>query len=319
MLAVAAAMVALVRMLWRATRRWESRLATAGCVVAVSLGGLSAFVPNGLFEARPDQLAWSLVVVAGTFEFFRGLLSPSGLSRRRMIVTGLLLTGSVFTKQTTVVPCLLLAIITLLAPIAVDSPTWSWRKWLRSATVLVSFSISSAIFLIALQVASQGYAYDLLINDPQRYPLVHSLQKEANTSLRLLAVPLAALVLLVACTAWSLLTKTERRRHRVLVAVAAVVFAVSPLPSAILAAAKLGGDYNQLVGPVWTMTLGCSVLLLLLRPSVRQLAAAAIACGVLLAGIAPISQIMIDHHLSTPDLSQHALHGRVSTRFSMPR
>ena len=61
MVAVALALVSLVRMLWTTSRRIEGRLASASVVVALSLGGLSAFAPNGLFEARPDQVAWSLL------------------------------------------------------------------------------------------------------------------------------------------------------------------------------------------------------------------------------------------------------------------
>ena len=86
MLAVVAAMVSLIRMLWVTTLRATSRLATASVIVALSLGGLSALTVNGLFDARPDQLAWCLFVVAGTI-VFRGLLSPTGLSRRQMLVT----------------------------------------------------------------------------------------------------------------------------------------------------------------------------------------------------------------------------------------
>ena len=95
---------------------------------------------------------------------------------------------------------------------------------------------------------------------------------------------------------------SSTRRHGS-VAVAAVVFALSPIPTAILAESKLGGEANQLAGPVWTLTLGCAVLLVLLRPSARRLAAASLACGVLLAGVDPLSQALPDR-LGAPDLHQ---------------
>jgi len=97
MLAAFVSIAALVRMIWERTIRLEGRLVTASAMVALSIGGLSAFVVNGLFEGRVDQLAWCLLVIAGTI-IFRGLLSPAGLSQRQMLITGLLLTGSVFTK-----------------------------------------------------------------------------------------------------------------------------------------------------------------------------------------------------------------------------
>ena len=142
-------------------------------------------------------------------------------------------------------------------------------------------------------MASRGWAYDMLVDNPRRYILFTPVGQEVGPSLRLLTVPLAALIVLVLCVAWSLRVhpQPDNRRH-VLVAVAAVVVALSTIPTAILAEAKLGGDVNQLAGPVWTLTLGCAVLLLLLRPSFRQLAAAAITCGVLLAGIDPLSQVI---------------------------
>lgn len=309
MLAAVAAIASIVRMLWVSTRQWQGRLVTASFVIALSLGGLSALpilgLPiSGLYEARADQMAWCLLVVAVTITF-GGLLSPTGFSRRQMVVIGLLLTGAVFTKQTTLVPCLVIAGIVLVAPRLIDpGSTWTWRRSLSSATVLVTFAGSSALFGIVLQVASRGWAYDLLVGDPIRYGRWVPLGQEIGTSLRLLTVPLVALAVLVVCVTWSLRANPGRdRRRHVVVAVAAVVLAVSPIPTAILAESKLGGEPNQLAGPVWTLALGCAVLLMLLRPSARQLAAAAIALGVLLAGLEPLSQVMPDH-LGAPNLDE---------------
>ncbi len=291
MVAIAVSMMALIRMMWSGTRGWASRLVTASFVVALSFGGLTAL--TGLYDYGVDQLAWCFLVIAGAITF-RGLLSPTGLSRRQLLATGLLLTGSVFSKQTTIVPCVLIALLTLVVPLVVEPRrTWTWPKTLRSATVLVTFVVSSAIFGIVLQVASHGWAYDLLVTDPLRYARVVSLGREISESLRLITVPLIALAVLVLCVAWSFLSDPQRSdRRNVVLAVAAVVVALSSIPSAIVAEAKLGGDVNQLAGPVWTIALGCGVLLLLLRPSGRQLAAAAIACGVLLVGIDPLAHVI---------------------------
>ncbi|MGD0380667.1 MAG: hypothetical protein ABSC30_11855 [Acidimicrobiales bacterium] len=307
--AALAAIASMVRMLWVSTRQWQGRIVTASFVVALSLGGLSALPVLGLpisalYDARPDQMAWCLLVIAGTLTF-GGLLSPGGFSRKQMVVIGLLLTAAVFTKQTTIVTCLVIAGIVLVAPRLIGpGPTWTWRRWLSSATVLVTFAGTSALFGIVLQVVSRGWAYDLLVADPMRYGRWVPLGQEIGTSLRLLIVPLVALVVLVVCVTWSLRANPERdRRRHVVLAVAAVVVAISPIPTAILAESKLGGEANQLAGPVWTLVLGCAVLLMLLRPSGRQLAAAAIAFGVLLAGLDPLAQVMPDH-LGAPNLDQ---------------
>ena len=74
MVAALVAMGSIIRMLWATTMRWESRLVTASFVVALSMGGLSALpilgLPiSGLYEARPDQLAWCLLVVSATIVF----------------------------------------------------------------------------------------------------------------------------------------------------------------------------------------------------------------------------------------------------------
>jgi hypothetical protein len=303
LLAAAAAMVSLVRMLWAATSRWEGRLATASVVVVLSMSGLLTI---GLYGQGNDQLAWSLLVISGAITF-RGILSPAGMSRRLMLVVGLLLTGSVFTKQTTVVSCLLVACLPLAVLIVVDQRrARTWKKWVRSATVLLTFAGTSCLLGLALQVTSRGFAYDLLVAGQLRYVRVVPLAQETDLSLRFLIVPLVALGTLALCVTWAYFGDRGRRsRLRILVAAAAVVVGVSPIPTAILAEAKLGGTFNHLAGPIWTLTLGCSVLLLLLRPSVRILVAAAIACGVLLAGIDPLSSVMAENNLIAPTLYRH--------------
>ncbi len=295
----------MVRMLWTTTTWLEGRLATASFVVALSLGGLSVF--SGAYGEGVDQLAWALLVVAATITF-GGLLSLKGLSRRQMLAVGLLLTGSVFTKQTTLVPCLLVSSLTPARLIFVESrQIRTWRKMLRSATVLLTFAGTSALLGMVLQIASHGYAFDLMVEGQLRYVRVNSLRQQADLSLRSLAVPLVALIVLVLCVAWSLFANSGRRRRlHIFVATAAIVVAVSPIPTAVLAEAKLGGGPNQLTGPVWTLTLGCAALLLILRPSARQLAASAVACGVLVLSFGPLSDIAVEHELFPPKLYQPA-------------
>jgi hypothetical protein len=321
MLAALATLAALVRMVWTSSRRWESRLVTASFVVALSLGGLAALptfglpgglfgYPNfgqpvsGVFDARPDQLAWCLLVVAGTI-VFRALLVPSTLSGRQMVVTGLLLSGSVLTKQTTLVPSLLVAALAVAVPKLVEPDrAWTFRRLFTAAGVPLTFVVVSAVVGIVLQLTSHGYAYDLLVNLPLRYAKTIPLATEVGTSLRLLAVPLIALAVLVVCVRRSFRDHRARyQRRHVVAAVAAVVLALSPIPTSILAELKLGGAPNHLAGPVWTITLGCGVLLLLLRPSVRQLVAGAVACGILLVSIDPLSYALRSR-VGVPDLHQ---------------
>jgi hypothetical protein len=321
MLAALATLAALVRLAWTSSRRWQSRLLTASFIVALSLGGLAALptfglpgglfgYPNfgqpvsGVFDARPDQLAWCLLIVAATI-VFRALLAPNALSVRQMVVTGLLLAGSVLTKQTTLVPCLLVAVLAMVVPRVVDSDGGgTWTSWLRAAVPLLTFVVVPAVVGLVLQLTSHGYAYDLLVNLPLRYARTIPLGTEVGTSLRLLAVPLIALLVLVVCVRRSSRDQRARyQRRHVVAAVAAVVLAISPLPTSILAESKLGGAPNHLAGPVWTITLGCGVLLLLLRPSLRHLVAGAVACGILLVSIAPFSSAL-SGRVGVPDLHQ---------------
>ena len=174
MTAAIVAVVSIIRLLWTQFQGWMGRLTSAGFVIALSLGSLSAFpflgpgpFPlNAIEEGRPDQLAWCLFVIAAT-RVFRDLLSPATSSRRRMIVTGLLLMLSVGTKQTTLVPCIVIAGVALVAPHLIDAPrTGRARAWLRSSTVLAVFVVSSAVLGVILQATSHSYAYDLLVSGP---------------------------------------------------------------------------------------------------------------------------------------------------------
>ena len=115
------------------------------------------FVVAGFYGEGVDQLAWCLVAIAGSM-VFRGFLSSSGPSRLRMLVVGLLLTGSVFTKQTTIVPCFLLSLVPIVA-LAVLEPkdVRTGSKWVTSAIALLTFAVTSAVSGVLLQIASHEF------------------------------------------------------------------------------------------------------------------------------------------------------------------
>ncbi|HLX87655.1 MAG TPA: hypothetical protein VKR22_04230, partial [Acidimicrobiales bacterium] len=293
MVAALAALVSLVRLTLMVARTRVQRLASGAFVVALSLGGLTALSANGqpfstLEQGRPDQLAWCLLVLAACL-VFRALYTRNELSGRQMVVTGLLLTGSVATKQITLVPCLVTGIIVLaLPPLLQSRDSRGIKQWIRSSWTLVTFVASSALLGVFLQIVSDGQAFDILVRSQLRYGRITSIGHQTGTSLRLLTIPLIALVVCAVIAIRSVREGQEPlKRRSSLLAVSAVVLAISPIPTAILAEAKLGGEPNQLVGPVWTLTLGCAVLLLFARVPTRQLAMTVIACGVLLAGIDP--------------------------------
>jgi hypothetical protein len=178
------------------------------------------------------------------------------------------------------------------------------RQWVRSSWTLVTFVATSALLGIFLQLVSHGQAFDVLVKSQLRYGRLTSIGSQAATSLRLLTIPLVALVVCAVLAVRSMPAGREPLRRRTTVfAVAVIILAVSPIPTAILAEAKLGGEPNQLVGPVWTVTLGCAVLLLFVHASARQLAMTGIACGVLLLGVDPFSQILPDR-VGVPNLHE---------------
>jgi hypothetical protein len=303
MLAVLSALASVVWMMWSRATTWADRLASASFVIVVVLGGLSAFEPNGVYEARPDQMAWCLLVIAAALTF-HGLLS-SGLSRRRLVAIGLLLTGSVFSKQPSIVPCLVLAALTIAgAPRARDGGSWL-RTVVSKATVPLVFAGSSLLLGIGLQIGSRGHAYQFLVTDIFHYGRYITLQQEIKWSFQRTVVTLAVFALVVAVAVWSFLASRRLRSSREkYVAVSAVIFALCPIPTAIAAAMKIGGNFNQLSGPVWTLTLGSCVLLMLLGPSARQLTASGIACAVALVGVGVLPSNLVTDYIGKPRLDQ---------------
>jgi hypothetical protein len=304
MLVVASALAAVVWMLWSRATTWAERLATASFAIVVALGGLSAYDPNGVYEARPDQMAWCLLVIAGALTF-HGLLASNAMSRRRLVGIGLLLTGSVFSKQPSVVPCLVLAALTLAGAPRAREGAAAWRTAVSNATVPLVFLGSSLVLGIGLQLGSRGHAYQFLVTDIFHYGRYIALDQELRWSFQRTVVTLAVFAIVAVIATWALLASRETRSSREkFVALAAVIFAVCPIPTAIAAAMKVGGNFNQLSGPVWTLTLGSSVLLMLLRPSVRQLAASGVTCAVLLVGIGVLPSSLITDYVGKPRLDQ---------------
>jgi hypothetical protein len=305
MLAVAAGAAAIARMGWSAIGKFETRLATASFVVIVVLGGMSAFAPNGVYEARPDQLAWVFFVIASAITF-RALVLSAGLSWRQRCAVGLLLSASVLTKQPTLVPCLFTAGLTLAVPPTEDSAlTAGFRRWLGLAAAPLVFIGSAAFVGVCLQIASHGFAADFLLRQAFHQPRYIALHQEIKWSLRRGAIPLCAFAVVALCAAFSLaLHRKGRPRQPLFVAAAAVGFAVCPIPTSILAAVKMGGNFNQLIGPVWTLTLGATVLLMLMQPSGRQLVASGIACCVLLVGLGVLPRSLLQDAIGKPALDQ---------------
>ncbi len=311
MLAALVSMATITRLLWAHSRQWRYRLIAASFIVVLSLGSLSALPASGLFptsaleEGRPDQLAWCLLVVASV-RVFRGFLSDSGSTPIQMFVTGLLLAGSVGTKQTTLVPCLVAAAIAVVMPHLIEAgPAWRPHELRKSLALLGGFIGSLIVLGVILQVASHGYALDRMFFGQIRASK-GSLSFQVRQSLGYLILPLLALAILVVCVAVARRTNPKRSQRRdFIVALAAVVLALGSIPTAILAEAKVGGAPNQLVGPVWLLTLACAVLLLLVRSSVGRFVMVAIPCCVLLVGIVQFSWSLSDQ-VGLPNLHQSA-------------
>jgi hypothetical protein len=296
----------MVRMTWATSKGWEQRVAAASFVVVLMLGGLSAFTNNGVYEARPDQLAWSLLVIAATI-VFRGLVTGQGLSRRQRIAAGVLLSLSVLTKQPTLVPCLLVCVLTLVAPATKpnDAAIASGVRRFDAVLTPLVFVGLSAIVGIGLQLASHGWADDFLLRQAFHQPRYLTLAQEIPWSLRRASVPLISFIIVTVCAAGSFVVRRrELVRRELFVVVAAFVFAVCPIPTSIAAAIKIGGNFNQLIGPLWTMTLGSCVLLMLMRRSGRSLLASAVACSVLVVGLGVLPRSVLDERIGKPALDQ---------------
>ena len=294
MLAALLSLGALIRLVWTRAHGRLARLATASFIVAFTLGALSVPLPS-FQEGRPDQLAWCFLVLGGAL-VFGDLALGARPTITKMVGTGLLLALSVATKQPTLVPCLVVALVAFAGPHLIASGRgWELRAWLRSATVPATMVAGLVALGVGLQVASQGYAADLLVGLPLRYGRSSSLGHVIRVSVQTLWVPMIIFVALTVAAVWTSRRSTgetsSERRERVLLW-AAVVVGVSPLPTAIWAVAKLGGERNQLMGPIWTMALACAVVLLVHPPHRRAALAAAAACVVLVVSIQPVSALL---------------------------
>ena len=213
--AVAVAMVSLTLMLWTTSRRIEMRLASVSFVVALLLAPFPHSAPNGLFEARPDQLAWSLLHRRRDNHISRNPLArwpfPQADGSHRAAPHRLRVQQADHNRA---VP----------ARIARHTRRGSHggvktgnrcapRKWLSSTTVLLTFVGSSALVGLALQLMSHGYAFDNMVLGQLRYRQIVPPESEIGPSLRLLAIPLTALIVLALAVMWTLVKRQRHRRH----------------------------------------------------------------------------------------------------------
>ena len=304
-LAVLGAIVALVTLAWSTFRGRRGRVLVAAAITSLSVGSLSMFSPNGLFEARPDQLAWALAVVAGSI-IFRALLGSGRLTSRQQVVVGLLLTASVFTKQSTLVPAVVLSLVPCASALALEARgRSSWWPLLRGAALCPLVFVASSVLCFALlQALSHGFAWGLLVADGLRIAHNRPFGLQLAKTIGILAIPVAVVVGLGIVVAVS--KRRGARRNTLVLVACAVVVSVSAIPSAVLINTKIGGGNNELVGPVWMATLAVTVLLVVLGPWLRQVAATVIACGVLLAGVGPVASALRDAQVGAPVLFPHA-------------
>jgi hypothetical protein len=300
MLAVGATLVVLGRFAWR---RGDDRSATwsrVAMVVALPLSAFTVFTTNGVFEGRTDQLAWCFFVVAAVRVLDDVLCETDPEAGRRGVrgrmVTGLLLALSVLTKQTTLAACGVVAVIAAVAwwlTLPADGGSGRQRRVPFEGLTLVAVV---GVVLVALQLASDGFAFDLLFGVPRRQARVASVRTTLETDLKLLVVPIVLLLagLVVAFVAArrhdapaGAGSETPWWRTRPALGVAAaVIIAGSTVPGIVLAQTKQGGDFNALVGPVWGMALILAATLLAMpldwsRTTVRAFGAALLVVSVL--------------------------------------
>jgi len=125
---------------------------------------------------------------------------------------------------------------------------WSIISSIRAAGyrlfILPIFVLSTVLTGVILQVTSRGIASDTLLFLGLRQAKIYSLETGFRLGIRTLFVPILALIIL--CIMLSIQAAMKRGSRRSwLIAGAALLVAVSPLPTASLALSKQGGDYNS--------------------------------------------------------------------------
>jgi hypothetical protein len=320
---VATSLIVIARLFPRSDR-YRSILPIAA-VVSFPLFCYTLFPTNGVFEARPDQLAWCFFLAAACL-VVRDYAKPTEPRPwRTRIATGALLGLSVLAKQTTLLPCLTTAAAAAVLPFRHRGPAVGARRHVleRAPIEAATFGVLVGGALGVLQIASGGFAYDLMFGLPQRQGRWNTLRGVLRADVKLLAVPLVIGSLILAI---SLIPRlAERLRHRrkhprqgdptpianapsggdhvgLGPVILALALAVSTLPGTMLAQAKQGGDTNNLAGPIWATTLVLATALMVSTARSRRIGARATCSLIVIASLGATTGVLQDNRLGAPDI-----------------
>lgn len=325
---VATSLILIARLVPRSRSDRYGSILPIAAVVSFPLFCYTLFPTNGVFEARPDQLAWCFFLAAACLVVrdYAGLGEPRPWRTR--MATGLLLALSVLTKQTTLLPCLTTAAAAAALPFRHRSRAVGVRRHVleRAPIEAATLGVLLGGALGVLQIASGGFAYDLMFGLPQRQGKWNTLRGVLRADVKLLAVPLVIGSLVVAI---SLIPRLiDRLRHRrqhptqgdpapitnaagrgehvgLGPVILALTLAVSTLPGTMLAQAKQGGDTNNLAGPIWAATLVLAAVLMVSTARSRRIGARAVCSLIVIASLGPMTSVLQRHRLGAPDIVLH--------------
>ncbi|MSO79066.1 MAG: hypothetical protein EXQ79_05615 [Acidimicrobiia bacterium] len=300
MVAAGTATFVLGRFVWRAGEDRPVSIARVAMVIAFPLSAFTIFMTNGVFEGRTDQLAWCFFVIAAlrVLDDLRQVETARGVRGR--IVTGVLLALSVLSKQTTLAACGVVAIVAAVSWWLASSTNRKRRLPIEGITMVGLVGI----VLVALQVASDGFAFDLLFGVPRRHARVASVSAMLKTDLKLLVVP--GVILLGVTIAAVVGTRRNARgtgggdskrwlrSPAAMAFVAAVLIGAATVPGTVLAQTKQGGDFNALAGPVWGMAIILAVALIAMPATWSRDAVRVIGAVLLLVGVVPLATTQND-------------------------
>lgn len=285
---VGVSLVVIARLAGRGSSDRRAAFPAVAAIVAFPLAAFTIFPTNGVFEARPDQLAWCVLLAAAARVVVDAGRTGEDVDRRSVrgrVVTGLLLAISVLAKQTTLIPALVVAVAAAGVPFLAARSGVSRTPSARSRAVPIEGLVAGAVggvTLGLLQVASDGFAYDLLFGLARRHGRWRTVGEVIESDLELLAVPIAVSVAALIVMLAPLVLRRSRGDgwHRLVPLVVAVAVAAATVPGAVLAQAKQGGDTNQLAGPVWGAALVLATAVMLSDARARRAAGRVV--GVLL-------------------------------------
>ncbi len=279
--------------------------ASRAFLVAFPLSAFTLVSVNGVFEARADQFAWSLFLI-GACRCVADMSVDGSRRARGRLLTGLLLGASVLAKQTTLAPCLVAA--GLVGVTGLQRCGWRVRRKPAEALPIEGMTLSAVVVLsvAVLEAASRGFAFDLLFGLPQRHARLISLRDAAEDSAHQLAVPMAVAALIVAVTTVRVLLRPHdeepRRASELRPLIASLLVALATVPGMLVALAKQGGDANQLIGPVWGMTLVVFAALAVANRDCGKVMSQAAAALLLIVSLGPVNAVLRDANIATPSL-----------------